>query len=108
MVNTDNLDDFELEEIFPSRTDRKEECKALLSFYESTNGVSWKHHDGWEFDPNDRMFHKLNSWFGVSTNSMEENRVTGLELGFNGLKGKKPLEPIGRGCGSRIHAIGLG
>ena len=57
---------------------------ALSAFYRSANGDNWRYKDNWLFDA------PLNTGYGVTTD--ESDRVTGLELPYNGLNGTLPSE----------------
>ncbi len=56
----------------------KEECEALVSLYNSTNGAAWADHTNWLEQP------KVCTWFGVECG---DEGVTGLRLGGNQLQG---------------------
>jgi hypothetical protein len=59
------------------------ECQALVSLYESTNGLAWAQNDGWLTTTTPC------SWFGVTC---EEGQVRELNLAGNGLSGSIPPE----------------
>ncbi|CAM9364792.1 unnamed protein product, partial [Laminaria digitata] len=62
-------------------TGSAEEDRAILAtLYHATNGESWEKNDGWDTDAN------IGHWHGVSVNL--DNRVVGLELGCNNLRGE--------------------
>jgi hypothetical protein len=56
----------------------KKECKALVALYDSTDGKNWVDNTGW------KTTNEPCSWSGVTCN---KERVTGLSLGNNKLKG---------------------
>jgi parallel beta-helix repeat protein len=56
----------------------KNECKALIALYDSTDGENWLDNTGWN------VTNSPCSWYGVSCRS---KHVTGLSLGNNNLKG---------------------
>ncbi len=57
---------------------------VLVTLYNSTNGIGWKHSDNWLSDK------PIGEWHGVTTD--DEGRVTQLILAENGLIGEIPLE----------------
>ncbi len=67
-----------------------EECPMLsdrdilVRLYEATDGEKWVESENWLTDT------PLGSWFGVSTDA--DGRVTGIDLGGNGLVGRLPPE----------------
>ncbi len=61
----------------------KNECKALSDFYTATQGSGWTQHQGWD-KMAEKNYADLCSWRGVSCTN---NKVTGLELSNNNLKG---------------------
>ena len=64
----------------PSITDRE----ALVSLYQSTNGLNWSKSDSWLTDV------PLDDWYGVTTDS--SGRVIELDLSQNELRGPIPPE----------------
>ncbi len=72
----------------------KKERAALIDFYKSTNGDSWKDNSGWKTKPLDLLdgFAKPGtegSWFGVTLNPFNDS-VEQLSFGRNNLSGKIP------------------
>jgi Leucine-rich repeat (LRR) protein len=63
----------------------KEECEALKTFYESTNGPNWKNNTGW-LD----AFTPPCNWYGVDCAG--KGTVVALRLSNNGLIGSIPPE----------------
>ena len=63
-----------------SETDRE----ALVALYNATNGENWYNSYNWLSDA------PLGEWYGVTT--LDDGRVTGLNLGTNGLSGEIPPE----------------
>ena len=59
-----------------------DERKALIEFFNATNGPEWKYSTNWCSEE------PLSQWYGVGT---ESGHVVTLNLGGNGLKGK-PIE----------------
>lgn len=58
--------------------------EALLAIFEALGGKEWTNKTGWNTD------RPLSEWYGVSCN--EEDRVTGLSLSYNEVKGTIPAE----------------
>ena len=52
---------------------------ALVAFFRTTFGRSWKRSDHWNTDA------EISQWFGVEVD--DEGRVVELSLGFNNLAG---------------------
>lgn len=63
----------------------KHECAALLAFYESTGGETWKDQRGW------LVSHTPCSWFGVGC---IDGHVTSLAINYNELSGQLPPELV--------------
>ena len=60
----------------------EQDSLALVALYNSTDGANWTHHDNWLSGP-------VSTWYGVTVNN---NRVTGLDLHQNNLTGTIPQE----------------
>ena len=63
-----------------AETDRE----ALVALYNATDGENWPLNEKWLSDA------PLGEWYGVTT--LDDGRVTGLNLGTNGLSGEIPPE----------------
>jgi len=65
-----------------------DECNALVTLYNSTDGPNWVNNDGW------LTTHEPCQWHGVfcENGAMENSVVTVLDLGTNGLMGELPIE----------------
>jgi hypothetical protein len=61
----------------------QEECRALITLYDSTDGANWNHNDGW-LDTNTPC-----SWYGVKC---EVHHVTELNMLNNHLHGTIPTD----------------
>ena len=61
-----------------------EDREALIALYHAADGPNWTNAAGWLTDA------PLNEWHGVTAG--EDGRVTGLNLGDNGLSGPIPVE----------------
>lgn len=59
---------------------------ALIKFYESTKGSSWKNNSGWKQGLEGTNCDPCNGWFGITCNQI--GRVVKLELIDNNLQGK--------------------
>lgn len=59
-----------------------DERKILVELYNNTEGVQWKHNDGWDTDA------PLKDWYGLNVD--HQGYVTGLYLSSNGLTGEIP------------------
>ena len=57
---------------------------ALVALYHATGGANWRSNRNWLSNT------PLDQWYGVTTNSSD--RVTELELSFNGLTGQLPAQ----------------
>ena len=57
---------------------------ALVALYNATDGENWPLNEKWLSDA------PLGEWYGVTT--LDDGRVTGLNLGTNGLSGEIPPE----------------
>ncbi len=81
-----NLEQLDLSGNNPLVNPLLSDYQALRALYDATNGDSWQNNEGWDFSsptpPND-----LNDWFGVT---VENGRVTVIELEENGLTGTIP------------------
>jgi Leucine-rich repeat (LRR) protein len=53
---------------------------ALVDLYDSTDGNNWNNNENWKSGP-------VSTWFGVT---VDNNRVTELDLGYNNLAGTIP------------------
>ncbi|WP_187696350.1 leucine-rich repeat domain-containing protein [Xanthovirga aplysinae] len=62
----------------------KEEYRALVAVYESTNGDNWINNSSW-------LNGKVKDWFGVTVDE-EKQRVSEISLSGNNLKGTLPYE----------------
>ncbi len=87
-LNNLNLEQLDLSGNNPLVNPLLSDYQALRALYDATNGDSWQNNEGWNFSsptpPND-----LNDWFGVT---VENGRVTVIELEENGLTGSIPSE----------------
>ena len=61
-----------------------EDREALVALYHATGGANWRSNRNWLSNT------PLDQWYGVTTNSSD--RVTELELSFNGLTGQLPTQ----------------
>ena len=59
------------------------ECRALVVFYNATNGDGWLNKSGWLESPT------VSNWYGVT---VYEGHVSGLDLSKNQLSGILPIE----------------
>ena len=66
--------------VVPTSEDRD----ALVALYHATGGPNWRDTHNWLSNG------PLDQWYGVTTDSSD--RVTGLELSFNGLTGQLPAQ----------------
>ena len=66
--------------VVPTSEDRD----ALVALYHATGGPNWRDTHNWLSNGT------LDQWYGVTTDSSD--RVTGLELSFNGLTGQLPAQ----------------
>ncbi|MEN8219915.1 MAG: S8 family serine peptidase [Pseudomonadota bacterium] len=72
-----------------------EECKALVAFYDSTNGTQWLNNEGW-LEKNEAC-----SWYGVTCSG---GHVSKLWLSENQLTGSIPSE---LGNFTKLESLGL-
>jgi len=63
-------------------TPEERDSLALVALYESTDGDNWTNNNNWLTGP-------VSNWFGVT---VDNGRVTAIDLTFNGLSGSLPLE----------------
>lgn len=77
----------QIEELVPQRAARRQERDALLVFAQATGEGTWYEKSGWRIDGRDLMITGLGKWNGISTGTVEDDRVTHLELSNNNLRG---------------------